>query len=61
MSANEPTSKNNPGRRKILIWGASIVVAITALVGSLYAIFVPGLSSALREPVPTANQARAYW
>jgi hypothetical protein len=48
-----------PGRR-ILIWFASFLAAIAALVASLYLLFVPGLSSARSEP-PAAETVIATW
>src|SRR5271169_4959935 len=59
MSTTEPISAK-PARRKILIWFASIAVASAAILGTLYAIFVPGLSSALSEP-PAAETLIATW
>jgi len=47
-------------QRRILVWTASIVATIAILVGTLYAVFVPGLSSALREP-PAAETLIATW
>ena len=46
--------------RKALIWCALILVAIAAILGVLYSNFVPGLSSALREP-PAAETLVATW
>src|SRR5579863_10481646 len=59
MSTNGSMSTSKL-RRKILLWFACLVVAIVALLGSLYAIFVPGLSSALNEP-PAAETLIATW
>src|SRR5579863_3300268 len=59
MSTNGSMSTSKL-RRKILLWFACLVVAIVALLGTLYAIFVPGLSSALNEP-PAAETLIATW
>ena len=47
-------------RRKFLIWCAVMMVTIAAILGVLYAILVPGLSSARNEP-PTAETIIATW
>ena len=60
MSTSQPESSNNPRRSRALICAVSVVVAIVALAGSLYAAFVPGLSVAHQEP-PTAEVAIATW
>ena len=49
MSTNQSDSPNKPFR-KVLAWFAGIAVAFAVLGGALYAILVPGLSSARREP-----------
>jgi len=60
MSNVNPGSPNRSRRNKALIWVACVVAAIVAFGGSLYAIFVPGLSSAVREP-PEAETVIATW
>jgi predicted CXXCH cytochrome family protein len=60
MSMIGPMSPDMPRRRRILIWFASFFVAIAALLGALYATFVPGLSSALNEP-PKVEIVIATW
>jgi predicted CXXCH cytochrome family protein len=47
-------------RRKILIWCSFVVVAIAAILGSLYVRVIPGLSSARTEP-PAAETVLATW
>jgi predicted CXXCH cytochrome family protein len=46
--------------RKFLIWTAFIVAMVVAILGALYVIFVPGLSSARSEP-PQTEVAVATW
>src|ERR1700739_3421577 len=50
MSTINPESPERPRRSKALIWAAAVIAAIVVISGVLYASFVPGLSSALREP-----------
>jgi predicted CXXCH cytochrome family protein len=60
MSTFQPDSPNNSPRRRALIWALAVVAAVVALGGWLYAAFVPGLSSALKEP-PAAETILATW
>jgi hypothetical protein len=53
-------SRTRPMRRKFLIWCAFIFVAAAAILGSLYARVIPGLSSARTEP-PAAELLLATW
>src|SRR6202051_2160259 len=47
-------------RRKVFLWCFFIVVAIAAILGTLYAKLIPGLSSARNEP-PAAETILATW
>jgi predicted CXXCH cytochrome family protein len=47
-------------RRKLIIWCFCVIAAVAALLASLYAIFVPGLSTAAKEP-PAAETLIATW
>jgi predicted CXXCH cytochrome family protein len=47
-------------RKKIIIWCFCAIVAVAAILTSLYAIFVPGLSIAAKEP-PAAETLMATW
>jgi mono/diheme cytochrome c family protein len=47
-------------QRKILIWCLVVFAAVAALLEVLYAVFVPGLSIAAKEP-PTAETLIATW
>jgi predicted CXXCH cytochrome family protein len=60
MSTSSPESPNTSRRRGALIWAVGVVAAIAALGGVLYAVFVPGLSSARQEP-PAAETRLATW
>jgi predicted CXXCH cytochrome family protein len=60
MSNIPPESANKSRRNRAVIWTVGVIVALAALGGSLYAIFVPGLSSALQEP-PAAETLIATW
>src|SRR5579871_853486 len=60
MSTVSPDSPNTPRRRKVLLSAVSVIVAIAALGGSLYAGFLPGLSVAHQDP-PQAEVAVATW
>src|ERR1700739_1992875 len=60
MSTIEPNLPHSPPRSKFLIWFAGAASAIAIAVGALYAIFVPGLSRAVREP-PAAETPIAAW
>jgi predicted CXXCH cytochrome family protein len=46
--------------KKLILWGSLIVVAIVVVLGPLYALLVPGLSSARSEP-PAAETMIATW
>jgi hypothetical protein len=50
MSTIQPNSSKEPPRRKALVWLVGVAAAIAVIGGLLYAIVVPGLSSALNEP-----------
>ena len=60
MSNIPPESAKKSRRNRAVIWTVGVIVALAALGGSLYAIFVPGLSSALQEP-PAAETLIATW
>ena len=61
MSNINPESSNHSRRHsRARIWVLAAIAAIIAVAGALYALVVPGLSSALREP-PAAETLIATW
>jgi predicted CXXCH cytochrome family protein len=55
-----PSESPNKSSQKALVWAVAVVALIAVLGGALYAIFVPGLSIAAKEP-PAAETLIATW